>query len=91
MNGAYNPHHVTANAVSGLQGRGITINLRHELHESTRTYCRQIERAPTTRGELGRDLKDIRVILRREGYDRTVVNRQLRELTRQNFTTMGGP
>jgi ribosomal 50S subunit-associated protein YjgA (DUF615 family) len=64
--------------------RGITINLRKELHEITRTFRKAVEKGLTPRQHLGKDIKDLRKILREAGYDPRLINQQLRELIRQN-------
>ncbi len=85
LNPTHTPHHAIQNAVSSTtHGRGITINLKKELHELTWTYRRPMARGFSKEQYLARDIADLRKILRDAGYDRDVVNRQLKELIRQN-------
>jgi hypothetical protein len=82
----FTPHHVVQNAVSPVShGRGITINLRRDLHELTRTFRNpNVDRNLSLRTHLARDVADVRRILLRASYDPRFVRRQLRELIRQN-------
>ena len=85
LNSSHTPHHVVQHAVSrSTHGRGITINLRRDLHELTRTFGTPVQTAPNLRTHLARDIRDLHRILRNAGYDRSTINRQLRELIRQN-------
>jgi uncharacterized Zn-binding protein involved in type VI secretion len=85
LNATHTPHHAIQDAVSPTtHGRGITINLRKDLHEETWTYRKPLVKGLTDRQYLGRDAKDIRGILRRAGYNRETINRQVGELIRQN-------
>lgn len=73
------------NAVSNVKhGRGITINLRKDLHSLTRTYSKPVQPGLTLRQHLARDVFDLRKILREAGYDTARTNAHLRELIRQN-------
>jgi RHS repeat-associated protein len=91
LNETHTPHHVVQNALSTTtHGRGITINIRKDLHELTRTYSVPIDKSIVgLRDNLAADIKDLRKILLDAGYDRDVVNRQLQELIRQN-KALGG-
>lgn len=85
LNATHTPHHAIQDAASPTtHGRGITINLRKGLHEETWTYRKPLVKGLIDRQYLGRDAKDIRGILRRAGYNRETINRQVRELIRQN-------
>jgi RHS repeat-associated protein len=96
INNKFTAHHVVQNAVSTVaHDQGITINIRQTLHRMTRTFgrsgvARNLSHAQL-RSALGSDVKDLRIILRRAGYDRRTVNRQMRELIRQNLKLWGGP
>lgn len=87
----HTPHHVVQDAVSGVpHGQGITINLRRDLHAQTRTFGRRPPNLPGGwRSHLAADIMDLRAILRGAGYSREVINRQLRELIRQNRLIRG--
>jgi hypothetical protein len=86
----HTPHHVVQNAVSRTTfGRGITINLRKEIHEMTGSYGIKRE-LPTIRDHLAADVKELRNLLRQNGHDRSTVNLQLQELIRQNKENLGG-
>ena len=90
LNTSHTPHHIVQHAVSPTtHGSGITINLRRDLHELTRTFGTRVEPAPNLRTHLARDIRDLRRILRNAGYDPKTINRQLRELIRQN-KNLGG-
>jgi uncharacterized protein with von Willebrand factor type A (vWA) domain len=91
LNVTHTPHHVVQNALSQTtHGRGITINLRKDLHELTRTYSVPIDKSVVgLRNNLAADVKDLRKILLNAGYDRNIVNNQLQELIRQN-KALGG-
>ncbi len=85
LNPTHTPHHAIQNAVSPTtHGRGITINIRKDLHEKTWTYRRPLVKGLTKEQYLERDVKDLRTILKDAGYKRSVINRQLSELIRQN-------
>ncbi|WP_412503121.1 RHS repeat domain-containing protein [Shewanella chilikensis] len=85
LNPTHTPHHAIQNAVSPTtHGRGITINMRKELHELTWTYKKPLVKGLTDREYLARDIVDLRKILGNAGYDRRVINRQLSELIKQN-------
>ncbi|WP_297196389.1 RHS repeat-associated core domain-containing protein [uncultured Pluralibacter sp.] len=85
LNPTHTPHHAIQNAASPTtHGRGITINMRKDLHELTWTYKKPMVRGLSNRDYLGRDIADLRKILRNAGYERDIVNRQLGELIRQN-------
>ena len=86
LNSTHTPHHVVQDALSQTtHGKGITINLRKDLHELTRTYRVPIDKSIVgLRNNLATDVKDVKNILLNAGYDPKVVNRQLQELIRQN-------
>ena len=91
LNSTHTPHHVVQDALSQTtHGKGITINLRKDLHELTRTYRVPIDKSIVgLRNNLAADVKDVKNILLNAGYDPKVVNRQLQELIRQN-KALGG-
>ncbi len=85
LNPTHTPHHAIQNAVSPTtHARGITINMRKDLHELTWTYKKPFVRGLTNRQYLARDIVDLRTIFRNAGYSKDVVNRQLTELIKQN-------
>ncbi|OSN01249.1 hypothetical protein AU510_17465 [Lonsdalea britannica] len=85
LNPTHTPHHAIQNAASPTtHGRGITINMRKDLHELTWTYKKPMVRGLSNREYLARDIVDLRKILGNAGYSRDVINRQLGELIRQN-------
>ena len=86
LNSTHTPHHVVQDALSQTtHGKGITINLRKDLHELTRTYRVPIDKSIVgLRNNLAADVKDVKNILLNAGYDPKVVNRQLQELIKQN-------
>ena len=86
LNSTHTPHHVVQDALSQTtHGKGITINLRKDLHELTRTYRVPIDKSIVgLRNNLAANVKDVKNILLNAGYDPKVVNRQLQELIRQN-------
>jgi uncharacterized Zn-binding protein involved in type VI secretion len=85
LNATHTPHHVIQNAVSPTtHGKGITINLRKDLHELTWTYKKPLMKGLTERQYLARDAADVRGILKNAGYSRQIVNRQVGELIKQN-------
>jgi uncharacterized protein RhaS with RHS repeats len=87
----HSPHHVVQDAASGLaHGEGVVINIRKNLHEITRTMRRPVVPG-TARQHLGRDMRDLRGVPRNAGCERRTVNRQMRELIRQNLNIIGGP
>jgi hypothetical protein len=88
---SHTPHHAIQDALTPLtHGKGITINLDKNLHAMTRTYGKSPPNlAGGLRSHLAADIWDLRGILRAAGYDRAVVNQQLRELIRQNTAAYG--
>ncbi|MNL12033.1 putative deoxyribonuclease RhsA [compost metagenome] len=85
LNATHTPHHVIQNAVSPTtHGKGVTINLRKDLHELTWTYKKPLMKGLTERQYLARDAADVRGILKNAGYSRQIVNRQVGELIKQN-------
>ena len=91
LNTTHTPHHAIADQITPTtHGKGITINMRKDLHEKTRTYKRATKVDPNNlRDNLAADVWDIRHILLEEKYDRHIVNAQLRELIKQNKKTYG--
>ena len=89
LNKTHTPHHAVQDAISETShGRGITINIRKDLHELTGTFRKTRDIDPTDlRKNLAADVWELRNILRDAGYDRSTVNRQLQELIRQNKAT----
>jgi hypothetical protein len=89
LNRTHTPHHVVQDAVSGTTtGRGITINIAKEIHRLTETYGK-MRNFTSLRQHLAADIRDLRALLRDFGYNRSVVNRQLQDLDRQN-KALGG-
>ena len=89
LNATHTPHHAVQDAVSSVShGRGITINIRKELHLDTETYGSRRD-GLTNRQHLASDVAELRVLLGNAGYDRSVINAQLNELIRQN-KALGG-
>ena len=86
LNPTHTPHHSVQAAVSdaGSRSAGISINLRKNLHQLTRTYRRPVQPAPNLRTHLARDVRDLRRILREVGHDPRRINMQLQELIRRN-------
>jgi RHS repeat-associated protein len=85
LNDTHTPHHVVQDAVSQTtHSRGITINLDRTIHATTGTFRRPARVLPTLRDHLAADVNEMRGLLRSNGYARGRVNRQLRELIRQN-------
>jgi hypothetical protein len=90
LNATHTPHHAIQAAASNASSRsaGISINLRKDLHEKTRTYKKAGVDSDLAAGDLrprlGRDVKDLRSILMDAGYEQGTVNTQMKELIRQN-------
>gem|GEM_PF-4124809 len=85
LNATHTPHHAVQDAVSPTtKCKGITINLRKDLHALTWTFRKAFIRGLTKEQYLARDIKDLRKILTNAGYDRKVINEQLQELVKQN-------
>ena len=85
LDGTHSAHHVLQNAISRVSmDRGITINLIKELHEITRTFRKAVEKGLTPQTASRKRHKRSAKILREAGYDRRLINQQLRELIRQN-------
>jgi RHS repeat-associated protein len=79
----FTPHHVRQAALSPVsRWRGTTINIRRGIHAPTRTISRLADLG-LARTNLAADIHDLRVLLRAEGYDPHLINRQLQELIRQ--------
>ena len=89
LNRTHTPHHVIQDAVSSVsKGKGITINLKKSIHEKTNTY-KSIRMGLTNRQHLASDIAELKILLKNEGYDRSVINAQLHELIKQNIA-LGG-
>ncbi|WP_424409886.1 RHS repeat-associated core domain-containing protein [Pasteurella sp. PK-2025] len=85
LNSSHTPHHAIQNAASPTtHGKGIAINLRKDLHQLTWTYKKPLLKGLTNAQYLARDIKDLRKILSNAGYNKDVINTQLKELIRQN-------
>ena len=90
INADHTPHHSLQDAVSRTtRARGVTMNMRQDLHSLTRTFKRPVESGLSLRQHLAGDVMDIRSILIDAGYNRSTINRQLQELIGQN-KTLGG-
>jgi RHS repeat-associated protein len=85
LNATHTPDHVIQDAASHLgHGAGITINIPKSIHDMRRTTRRPLENLPSWREHLARDVMELRILLVAHGYHPNLVNRQLRELIRQN-------
>jgi hypothetical protein len=84
LNETHTPHHMVADAVGGKShGKGVSINMRKDLHEQTRTYKRNPDLGDN-RKNLAADVRDVRNILKNAGYKTSTVNQQMKEVVRQN-------
>ena len=73
-NATHTPHHAIQDAVSTVShGKGITINLRKDIHVQTETYGRK-RQGLTNRQNLAADIAELRVLLKNAGYERSVIN-----------------
>ena len=89
LNSTHTPHHAVQNAVSQTtHGKGITININKDIHELTGTM-RSVRDLANPRQHLAADLRELRNLFKDAGYNRSVVNRQLWELSKRN-QSMGG-
>ena len=89
LNKTHTPHHVVQDAVSSVSyGKGITINIRKDIHLDTKTYG-SLRRGLTNRQHLAADIAELRVLLKEHGYSRSSINAQLNELIKQN-KVLGG-
>jgi hypothetical protein len=80
LNATHTPHHVVQNAVSDTShSLGVTINMRKDLHALTRSYGRNADLGNNV-SNLAADVWDMRSIFRGAGYDRSLVNQQMRAL-----------
>jgi|GEM_PF-2461971 len=85
LNATHTAHHVVQDAVSQIKhGHGITINIKRPIHKKISTTGKRVIPNMTMRERLAKDIFELRGLLRTEGYDRGFVNRQLKELIRQN-------
>jgi RHS repeat-associated protein len=84
LNDTHTPHHVVQDAVSPTShGKGITINIRKDIHEVTETFGSRRD-LNNLRDHLAADVKELRNLLGQNGYDNARINVQLQELIRQN-------
>ncbi|TEB06808.1 hypothetical protein Psch_00340 [Pelotomaculum schinkii] len=84
LNLTHTPHHIVQDAVSGTShGRGMTINIRQDIHKLTETFGSS-RNLPNPRQHLAADIKEMRNLLKEFGYDRSIINAQLWELLKQN-------
>jgi hypothetical protein len=84
LNDTHSPHHVIQDAVSQVsRWKGVTINLRKDLHRQTRSFGRNVDLGDNRRN-LAADIQDLRNILREAGYDPALVNQQMRKLIELN-------
>lgn len=69
LNKTHTPHHAVQDAISETShGRGITINIRKDLHELTGTFRKTRDIDPTDlRKNLAADVWELRNILRDAG------------------------
>ncbi|SKB09758.1 hypothetical protein SAMN02745166_05181, partial [Prosthecobacter debontii] len=80
LNATHTPHHVVQNAVSDTShSLGVTINMRRDLHQLTRSYRKNADLGNNV-SNLAADVWDLRNIFRGAGYDRSFVNQQMRVL-----------
>jgi len=80
----HSPHHVVQDVVSQVsRWKGVTINLRKDLHRQTRSFGRNVDLGDNRRN-LAADIQDLRNILREAGYDPALVNQQMRKLIELN-------
>ncbi|WP_343337956.1 hypothetical protein TPELB_33430 [Terrisporobacter petrolearius] len=85
LNATHTAHHAIQNATSKVsRGRGASINLKKSIHEKTYTYRNPKLREGTRRQQLAADIRELRGLLKEDGYNRKVINRQLKELIRLN-------
>ena len=89
LNITHTAHHVVQDAVSTVShSKGITINIRKDIHLKTETYG-SLRKGLTNRQHLAADIAELRVLLKEAGYDRSAINVQLNELIKQN-KVLGG-
>lgn len=89
LNKTHTPHHAVQDAVSSVShGKGITINIRKDIHLDTETYG-SLRTGLTNRQHLAADVAELRVLLKEQGYSRSTINAQLNELIKQN-KALGG-
>ena len=90
FNATHTPHHAVQDAISSVStGKGITINIKQSIHPSTESYKSVRNGLIGNRQHLAADIAELRVLLRNEGYSRSVINAQLNELIKQN-KSLGG-
>jgi hypothetical protein len=84
LSATHTPHHAVQDAVSKVsRDRGATINLRRDLHDLTRSKNRNADLGNNV-SNLAADVWDIRNILRNAGYNRALVNQQMKALIQLN-------
>ncbi|WLD93033.1 hypothetical protein [Alkalihalobacillus sp. AL-G] len=89
LNETHTPHHVVQDAVSQTtHGKGITINIRKDIHEQTATFGSKRD-LNSPREHLAADIFELRNLLKQNGYNKSTINTQLQELIRQNKATGG--
>lgn len=89
LNETHTPHHVVQDAVSQTtHGKGITINIRKDIHEQTATFGSKRD-LNSPREHLAADIFVMRNLFKQNGYNKSNINIQLQELIRQNKVTGG--
>jgi hypothetical protein len=84
LNATHTPHHAVQDAVgSAPRHRGPTINIKKTIHDLTRTKNVNADLG-SPRRILAADVRDLRKLLLDEGYVRSFINQQLKELIRLN-------
>jgi RHS repeat-associated protein len=90
LNKTHTPHHAVQDAVSDTShGKGVTINLRKDIHRDTATNGKPARKLSSKRSHLAADVGELRNLLKQNNYQRPVRNRQLQELVRQNKAAGG--
>lgn len=81
----FTPHHAIQNATAkASRSRGATINIKKSIHKLTYTYRNPKVRIGTPRQQLAADIFELRRLLKDAGYDKKIVNQQLRKLIQLN-------
>jgi RHS repeat-associated protein len=99
LKSSHTPHHAVQHAVgSKKRPDGVTINLDKKLHEQTGSYkkMRKIDKSmqhPNNtnihRVHLSKDIRELRELLKYAGYSQQQINKQLKELIKQNKANGG--
>ncbi len=90
LNSTHTPHHSVQDAISSTShSTGVSINMRKDLHAMTRTFRKPVDEGLSQRQHLFKDVWDIKNILNKAGYDRSVINAQLKELIQKNKAVGG--